>query len=349
MQNLKEPAISGKTAIGIIGGGAFGTALATSFSKKGLPVLLWARSSEIVDEISTYKTNRHYTGNFLLPKNIDATCNLDELFDSCGVWLYACPSPHVREFMQFALRAVTKRRGAATFINTAKGLEPVSLKFHNEIAEELWGQEFGRRCYMSLSGPSFASEILTGVPTCLSLSGHPTSSLKEVQQLIASESLRPYTTTDLIGCQLGGAIKNVLAIASGAVDGMKLGHNTQAAFINLGLSEMARLGVCLGARTETFLGFSGIGDLILTCTSPLSRNRSFGSGLGRGLTVAHALEQAGKTVEGYQAAPSIRALIEKTGALAPICLETYDVLYNGKPVAVAIQELLSRPAGVEWA
>ncbi len=342
-----------KTKIGIIGAGAYGTALAKAFSSHGRDVEIWARSKQIVEEINTHHTNKRYTGGSSLPSTLLATQNLEELCKNSGVIVYACPSSQIFTILTEISKHIGHQTNAARhdpplLINTAKGIDVESLRFHHQLAEEIFSDAFVQEKFLCLSGPSFAAEIVKEQPTCVTLAGFNESSLSRAQRLLASPLFRIYTTTDLIGCQLGGAFKNVIAIATGITAGMGLGHNTQAAFINLGLSEMARLGIALGARTETFLGLSGMGDLILTCTSELSRNRSFGLYLGQGKSIDEAKELAGSTVEGIAASKAVHELIKKTNIRAPICKQIFAVLHNSKSPHKALHDLLSQPQGYEW-
>jgi glycerol-3-phosphate dehydrogenase (NAD(P)+) len=335
--------------IGVLGAGAFGTALATAFARSGRPVRMWARNSAIVDEINRSHTNLKYSASRKLPDSLSASDRLDEVFERSNLLIYACPSSSIRHFLGEFSKHLTKQSSAPKlFVSTAKGFEVENLKLHHEIAEELLGKAFVRDSYFCLSGPSFAAEILDDKPTCLAISGQDWRRVLEVQKTLSAHHLRLYANTDLVGSQLGGAMKNVIAIGAGVSDGLKLGHNTQAALINLGLGEIARLGRVLGAKTETFLGLSGMGDLVLTCTSALSRNRSFGALLGSGLSIEEAKTKTGSTIEGIGTADAVMRFSEKLGVRTPICREVYQILHSKKPVREAFDDLLSLPPGGEW-
>lgn len=337
--------------IGVLGGGAFGTALSDAFAQNGHGVRMWARDPNTVLEINRHHINTRYTGQRSLAPSIVATTNLADLMGSkVALLVYACPSKAFRSITSEL--ASSGPRGfwdRAFYVNAAKGIENQSLELHHEIAQDVFGKSFVLDHYMALSGPSFATEILDRHPTCLTLAGMNPKSLEKTQALLASPRFRLFTNTDLIGCQLGGAVKNVIAIATGMVAGLGLGFNTQAALINLGLAEIARLGRALGARVETFLGLSGMGDLILTCTSELSRNRSFGLLLGQGLSTSVALSTVGSTVEGFEAATAVYKLAKKTKTRAPICTEIYRVLHENKSANKALERLLAMPQSDEWA
>ena len=348
-QAIRQNDSTSSLDIGVVGTGAFGTALATAFAQSGQTVRMWGRSRESVDEINSSHTNHRYSGELSLPKSIVATHNLHDLFKKSAFWIYACPSSHFPTFLKEAKTFIQNEPNLnAKLVSTAKGLVADTLQLHHELATEILGKTFVENSYFSLSGPSFAAEILRDVPTCVTLAGFSKSALNQVQTALMRPHFRLYTHTDLVGCQLGGAIKNVLAIAAGVIDGMGLGINTQAAFINLGLGEMARLGKAMGARTETFLGFSGIGDLILTCTSPLSRNRSFGVQLGAGKTLAEARLVAGSTVEGFASSKAVYELLKRHKVRAPICEQVYKVLHEGQSIHQAFDSLIDTPPRGEW-
>lgn len=338
-----------KETVSVFGAGAFGTSLAQAFARNGSHVRMWARSPHIVDEINHHRRNLKYAGQTPLHQNIIATTDFESCLTSSNIWVYACPSSFFKRFLcdahNYCKKEGTKNR---PLLNSCKGLEPSSLNFYHTVAQEILGEDFVNLDYACLSGPSFAAEILHEVPTCVTISSLNQELLVHIQRQLSSPTLRMFSNNDLIGTQLGGAMKNVLAIASGAIEGMGLGYNTQAAFINLGLGEMARLGKALGARIETFLGFSGVGDLILTCTSPLSRNRTFGQLLGKGHSVEDAFKMTGSTIEGYVAAKVIYELSVKYSVRAPICEQVFETLHNGRPLKAAIEELLSHPPRAEW-
>jgi len=341
--------MSHKERICVFGGGAFGTALAQSFAQSGALVRIWARSQVTVDEVNHHKRNLKYSGETKLHSNISASSNLTQCFKDSDIWVYACPSSFFQEFLQALSNGVkTSQFTAKALVNTCKGLEPKSLRLYHTVAEEILGEEFLNNFYLTLSGPSFASEILHSVPTCVTLSSKSSATLTHIQRQLSNPTFRIYTNNDLIGTELGGAMKNVLAIAAGAIHGLGFGYNTQAAFINLGLGEMIRLGRAMGAKQETFLGFSGVGDLLLTCTSPLSRNRSFGNLLGEGKSVDEAFKICASTIEGYTSSKIIFELTKQKIVRAPICEQVYLTLHEAKSLKEAVQDLLNNPPRAEW-
>lgn len=338
-----------RAQIGVLGAGSFGTALATVFARGGADVRIWARKAEIAQSINASHKNPEFTGNFDLPTNLSATASLGELVKTSECVIYACPSHAFAEILQkikteLSAERLTKLR----LIDASKGLELETLRFHHEIAAEIFGAAFVQANYFCLSGPSFASELMAGMPTCVSLAGHSETQVRAVQTLLGKSELRLYMNTDLVGCQLGGAMKNVLAIGVGISDGLELGHNTRAALINRGLFEMARLGLRLGAQLQTFLGLAGMGDLVLTCTSPPSRNRQFGIWIGQGKSLVEARTLTGHTVEGISAAPSVEKLAERHGVELSICHQVHAVLRGEKSARAAVEAVLARPVGNEW-
>jgi glycerol-3-phosphate dehydrogenase (NAD(P)+) len=334
-----------KQDVSVFGAGSFGTALAQAFARGGKTVRIWARSRELVHEINTTRHNSRHSGSTRLHESISATADVNEALHCSEIWVYACPSSYFSEFLKSHVHS-QKHRGA--LVNAAKGLDPSRMGFFHDTVAELLGSEFLNSSYYALSGPSFAKEIIDDHITCVTLAGLSAGGLKNIQHHLSHGRFRLYTSTDLLGVQLGGAMKNVLAIASGVLAGMSVGVNTQSAFVNLGLGEMARLGVAMGARLETFLGFSGMGDLVLTCSSPLSRNRSFGECLGRGLSLAEASQKVGATIEGVKAAPIVQDLIRKYKVRAPVSEAVAAVVLGQKSLNDAFHELLSHPPREEW-
>jgi len=342
--------------IGVIGAGAFGTALAAAFARLQNKVTLWARSPAVVEDISKNHRNPKYAGNTLLPENITATEDFAGLCQKNDFLIYACPSTQIKSiFEKIAALYPTPTKGSSAtqrplppIVNTAKGFDLESLRLHHDLAGEIFGRPYVTHSFLCLSGPSFAAEILRDEPTCVTLSGMDWQRVNEIQGHLSGGNFRLYSNTDIIGCELGGAVKNVIAIAAGICEGLGLGHNTQAALINLGLAEIVRLGAAMGARTETFLGLSGMGDLVLTATSPLSRNRSFGVLLGQGLSMDAAKARIQSTIEGITASDAVFRLVEKNQVRAPICQQVYKILHTGHMAKEAITELLAQAPGGEW-
>jgi glycerol-3-phosphate dehydrogenase (NAD(P)+) len=261
-----------------------------------------------------------------------------------GLVVLAVPSEAVRATLTAAAPSLS---ASATLVVVAKGIEPTTLMLLSEVTRDVLGAQ-GEQRAVFLSGPSFASEVARGLPTNLVAAGSDAQRSLLVQQRFASDRLRIYTSDDPAGVQVGGALKNVIAIAAGASDGLGFGHNTRAALITRGLAEMARLAVAKGGSVRTLSGLAGLGDLVLTCSAELSRNRTVGFELGRGRQLAEVLAGLGHVAEGVTTAHSAYHLAERLGVDLPITSEVYAVLYGAKPVAQAVRDLLSRPLKKEW-
>lgn len=343
-----------KRKISILGAGSYGTALASSFAR--MPeneIYLWARNSKICNEINSSNTNKTYFKSHLLSKNIYAESNLQAFLKKAQILLYACPSSFLQEFLEkeyapFLKKNESIKKKKLAWINCSKGINSKNLKLHHQNAEKILGNEFIQSSYFCLSGPSFSEEIMANQPTSVTLASLNSTLLKKIQQSLSHPSFRIYTSKDIIGCEIGGAAKNVIAIATGMAEGMGFGYNTQAALINRGLYEISRLGRALGARPETFLGLSGMGDLVLTCTGKLSRNRQLGYLLGRGSTLKKAMKQVACTIEGIETSGAIHQLSQKMQIDLPICFEVYQGIYGQKPVNQIFKDLLNRPYSAEW-
>ncbi len=333
-------------SISIFGAGAFGTALAQTFAKNGLRSFLWARNPEVVQEINATRKNSRYTGPHILDPKVHALEIFSEAATRSRFWVYACPSASFRTFL-YDIKPLTNE-SESILVDTSKGIETGSLALHSEIVREVLGPEFEKTSFQTLSGPSFAKELLEDIPTSVSLAGRNPAALLQVQDLIGSKIFRLYTSPDPIGCQIGGASKNVVAIALGIADGLGLGQNTRAALMNRGLIEIAKLGEKLGAKPQTFLGLSCLGDLLLTCSSLLSRNFRFGNLLGRGLSLGAAQKEIASTIEGVASSKSLFELSKRLNLNLPICDEVYAVLHEGKNVRASYEDLLNRPQGLEW-
>ncbi|NCN26321.1 NAD(P)-dependent glycerol-3-phosphate dehydrogenase [bacterium] len=336
-----------KEIIGIIGAGAFGSALGHAFAAAGRNVCFWARSNELVAEINNHSRNTQYMGEARFKGTPpEATINLEELVRKSSTLVYCCPSSCLNEILdQLKLLPDFANKD---FVNTAKGLDLKHLCLFDQRVKTRLGTHFWKHHFSMLSGPGFAKEIIAGHPTCLTLAAKKRSTIKRLQEVLGTRFFRVYGTTDLTGVQLGGAAKNVVAIAAGIVEGLGLGMNTKAAIINLGLGEMTRLGGKLGAKALTFRGFSGMGDLVLTCTGPQSRNRLFGYHLGQGLSPQKAIEAIASTIEGIPTAKAIHELALSKKIDLPICAEVFKIVHQGKDLATGIDELLSRPQLDEW-
>ncbi len=325
--------------LGVIGGGAWGTALAQTCARPERKVLLWAREAEVVQSINVNHQNQMFLPGIDLSPSIEASSDLAAL-SACDLVLAVPPAQHLRATLtQFAAIA----RPGCVFVLCAKGIEQGSLKLMTEVAAEVAPSH----PLAVLSGPSFAAEVARGLPTAITLACADLDLGRALADHLANPSFRPYLSHDLIGAEAGGAVKNVLAIACGVVEGRALGRSAHAAVLTRGFAEMTRLAVALGAEAETLAGLCGLGDLVLTCSSPQSRNMSVGLALGRGQSLNEALSGKLSVAEGVASAPAVRALAAKLGVETPICEAVAGVLAGETDLDTAIAALLSRPLRTE--
>ena len=327
-----------KTA-GVIGAGAWGTALAQVVARAGLDVRLQAREPEVVESIRERRVNEAFLPGITLDDRISVTADLADL-GSCDVILAVPPAQHMRSTLTaFAAH----HRPGVPVILCSKGIERGSLKLMTDVLAETLPQAPAA----VLSGPSFAGEVARGLPSAVTLACVDAALGEELMWTLSAPGFRPYLATDLIGAEVGGAIKNVLAIACGMAEGRGLGRSAHAALITRGFAEMTRMGVALGGEAETVAGLCGLGDLVLTCSSPQSRNMSLGLALGQGQTVEQALAGKRSVAEGYESAPAVRELAAKMGVEMPISLAVAALLNGETTVEAVIDDLLSRPLKVE--
>ena len=321
----------------VLGSGGWGMALALCAYKNGCKVTLWSPFKEEVEVLREKRTNEKLLKGIYLPDDMDITDDMS-VVEGDTLTIIATPS--------IAVRSVAKKlkeyNNFGIVINVSKGLESDSLKRLSEVITE----ELPDSPLVILSGPSHAEEVARNVPTSLVAASKSLPAAQAVQNMMSSDSLRVYTSGDVVGVELGGALKNVIAIAAGICEGLELGDNTRAALITRGLAEMCRLGVCLNGRESTFSGLTGLGDLIVTCTSKHSRNNRFGFKLGNGESVETALKEVG-TVEGYYASKMAYELSKKYNIDMPIINECYAILYENKDVKSALYDLMSRPGRSE--
>ncbi len=321
--------------VGVIGGGAWGTALAQVCARAGREVTLWAREPEVVESINTQHENAVFLPGLPIEPLIRATGRLSDLADSDLV-LAVPPAQHMRATLEaFAANA----RPGLPVLLCSKGVEQGSLKLMTQVLAETLPEA----APAVLSGPSFAGEVARGLPTAVTLACADISLAEELAETIATPTFRPYFAIDMVGAEAGGAVKNVLAIACGIVEGRGLGRSAHAALITRGFSELSRLAVALGGEAETVAGLCGLGDLVLTCSSPQSRNMSVGLALGRGQTLGEALAGKLSVAEGVASAPAVRDLARKLGIETPICEAVAAILAGQVDVDDAIRDLLSRP------
>ncbi|HET6974925.1 MAG TPA: NAD(P)H-dependent glycerol-3-phosphate dehydrogenase [Pyrinomonadaceae bacterium] len=325
------------TQIAIIGAGSWGTALAVMAARAGHAVRLWTRNPVVVSSINGQRVNLQYLRTTAIPASVIATDNLDYALQGASLVLLAVPSHAAREAL---VLMSTKLAEAAIIVSVTKGIEIETTKRISEIAQELVGAS---HAFVSLSGPSFAKEVVNGHPTAIVAASKDNDAARVVQNELSFENLRIYTNADVVGTELGGSVKNVMAIAAGMTAGLGFGSNSVAALITRGLAEITRLARREGAQLETLMGLAGLGDLVLTCTGSLSRNRFVGEELGKGRSLEQITAELSEVAEGIKTARAVKKLALRVGLEMPITNEVNAVLYDGKPVRDAVSELMSRP------
>ena len=326
----------------VIGAGSWGTALAIQFARAGHPVRLWGRDPAQQAAMAQARCNARYLPEAPFPPGLEAVATLDAALDGASDLLVAVPSHALRGVLAglAARLAPTARIAWAT-----KGFELETGLLPHQVAREVLGAD---RSMAVLSGPTFAREVGAGLPTAMTVASTDEAFATALAHDLSAGQFRAYISTDMVGVEVGGAIKNVLALGAGLSDGLGFGANTRVALITRGLVEMTRLGVALGARRETFMGLAGLGDLVLTCTDDQSRNRRFGLLLAAGRTPQAALAEIGQVVEGYLAARAVRAVAHREGVEMPICDGIYRLLYEGLPPREVVKALMSRPIKAEF-
>ncbi|MDA8387583.1 MAG: NAD(P)-dependent glycerol-3-phosphate dehydrogenase [Nitrospiraceae bacterium] len=318
----------------VIGAGSWGTTLALLLAGKGFDISLWVHSEGLARAMNSSRVNSVYLPEVKLPGNLKVSADLEEVLEGAGFVINVVPTQHIREVFSRAAHAIGKD---ASLLSASKGIENGTLKRPTQILEEITG-----RSAAVLSGPSFAKEVIREKPTAVTLAAKEESEALKLQGLLNTGFFRVYTHEDVTGVELGGALKNVVAIAAGISDGLGLGNNARAALITRGLAEMKRLGAAMGAAAQTFSGLSGIGDLVLTCTADLSRNHAFGMNLARGLTASEITATRRTVAEGVRTSRSVVDLSEKMGVEMPIAEQVYKVIYEGKLPREAVRELMGR-------
>jgi glycerol-3-phosphate dehydrogenase (NAD(P)+) len=327
--------------VGIVGGGAWGTALAIHLGKRGTPVRLWMREAELIDRMRRRRDNPVYLPGLEVPSQVVPTGVIGEAVDGAALVVLAVPTSFARA-VYADLRPVLA--AGVPVVVAAKGIEKETLLLPTQVAAATLGPPTP---VAAVSGPSFAEEVARGVPTAVVVAAEDPAVAADVQARLSGDTLRLYTSGDVIGVQIAGALKNVVAIASGIVDGLGFGHNTAAALITRGLAEMRRLGVALGAAPETFSGLSALGDLVLTCTGTLSRNRRVGQALGRGERLADVIGRTRQVAEGVATTRSAWQLARRHDVSMPIVEEVHRILYEDGEPGEAVRRLMTRPLGAE--
>ena len=323
------------TPMAVVGAGSWGTALAIQCARAGHPTRLWGRDAALVESMRGARRNARYLPDAEFPSSLQPVADLREALQGVRDVLVAVPS---HAFRATLLKIEPLIDAGARIAWASKGFELATGLLPHQVAHEV----FGLRPAAVLSGPTFAREVGAGLPTAMTVASRDADFAKELALRLSGPEFRAYTQSDIMGVEVGGAVKNVIAIGSGIADGMGFGANTRVALITRGLAEMMRLGLSLGALRDTFMGLAALGDLVLTCTDDQSRNRRLGLALGRGLSAEEALRQIGQVVEGVTAASAVRKVAERVGVEMPICFEVHRVMHEGRPVRAALQALMGR-------
>jgi len=322
--------------IAVLGAGSWGTALAMQLARNDQQVMLWGRDPELIAEIRDGHENRRYLPGISMPQNLQTSVELEPLIRACIDVLLVCPSHAMRELLQTIKPWLQPQAGVCW---ACKGFEPGSGRLLHEVATEVLGAD---RHLAVVTGPSFAREVALDMPTAVTVAASTVSFGERIARRLHGGSFRAYYSDDMIGAELGGAVKNVMAIATGIADGMALGSNARAGLITRGLGEILRLGHAMGAQQKTLIGLAGLGDLVLTCTGDLSRNRRLGLALGQGMSAQQAMLEIGQVVEGYKAAAEVERLRQQYQLDLPISEQVYGILYQHWSPQKGLQVLLNR-------
>jgi len=324
-----------------MGSGAWGTAFSIVLAHAGHDVVIWAREPRVADQITTMRQNRAYHPGIELPSAISATTSPETALEGAGIVVLVLPAQDLRANLEIWGQRIPDD---ALVLSLIKGIELGTTLRMSQVVEQVVGIDAAR--IAALSGPNLASEIVAQQPTATTIASVEEATARSLQQACSADYFRPYWTTDVVGTEIGGAVKNVIALANGIAVGMGLGENSQASLMTRGLAEMARLGVALGADPLTFQGLAGVGDLVATCQSPLSRNRTFGENLGKGLTVEETIAITRQTCEAYKSCTPIAQLARDHGVEMPITEQIVQVLHHGQsPRAIAAAFMSRDPRG----
>ncbi len=325
--------------VGVIGGGSWGTTMA-AMAAVNAPTVLWARREQLAKAINEDHVNEDYLPGIELPPELAATSSLGDAVSSADVLVMAVPS---HGFRDVAAEAAPYLRPWVPIVSLVKGIERSSRKRMSEVIHD----EMPGHPVAVLTGPNLAREIVQGQPAASVVAIDDEIIAAELQRIFSRPSLRVYTNTDVVGCEVGGVVKNVIAIAAGMAEGMGFGENTRATLITRGLAEMTRLGVAMGGKETTFAGLAGVGDLIATCSSKQSRNNTIGLHLGQGMTIEEALAATKMVAEGVKSSPSVLDLAQRYGVRMPICEQVVAVCHRGRPVREALGLLMRRATRIE--
>ncbi len=325
-----------KQNITVLGAGSWGTALAILLAKNGHDVLLWGRNKEKIAAMQKAQENHFFLPNIPFPENLQLSSNLANALSASDELLLVVPSHAFRDTL-LQIQALKPQLSNLSW--ATKGLEPDSHQLLHQIVNKIFPQLTNQAV---ISGPTFATEVAMGLPTALTIAANNKEYAQHLAALLCNATLRPYISQDIIGLEVGGAAKNVMAIAAGIADGLGYGANTRSALITRGLNEISRLSKKMGGENQTMMGLSGLGDLLLTCTDNQSRNRRMGLAIGAGKSIAQAQKEIQQVVEGVQAAQQIHSLAQEIGIEMPIVEQVYQVLYQGVAPQQAVQNLLTR-------
>lgn len=324
-------------SVAVIGAGSWGTALAALLASKGL-VTIWCLEPEVAEGINRDRRNPLYVSDFLLPASLRAETDLRLVAATHQILIMVVPTQFTRRILRSMVEVVTPE---TLFVFASKGVEVETLTLISEIHAEIFGQAWrNRACF--LSGPSFAREVLQGLPTAVAIAGEDAERVRQMQMLFHTPSFRTYGSADVIGVELGGALKNVIALAAGISDGLGFGNGARAALLTRGLVEIVRLGLHMGAMAETFTGLSGMGDLLLTATSTLSRNYTVGWRLGQGESLEQIQQGTREVAEGVKTTLGVRHLAAKKGVEMPIANAVYEILYENRDPRAVVKALMER-------
>ena len=327
-----------ESRVAVIGTTSWGTTLAIMLSRKGLAVSLWARTEQEAEKLNREKQNAIRLPGFSFPEELRATASLDEALDKAGLVIFAVPSQHMRQNVRVVWEYIDS---SMLILSVAKGLEVESVKRMSQVVSEEVAPRFHRNICV-LSGPNLSKEIDCGLPAVTVVAAYDVTVAAKVQKIMATPLFRVYTNTDVVGVELGGALKNIIALAAGMVDGLEYGNNTKAGLITRGLAEITRLGVAAGANPLTFAGLAGLGDLVATCSSPLSRNRFVGQELAKGRDLKEILSSMTGIAEGITTTVAALKLAEELDVEMPIAEQVFRVLFKGLDVRRAVSELMVR-------
>jgi glycerol-3-phosphate dehydrogenase (NAD(P)+) len=329
------------TPVAVLGAGSWGTALAVLLARNGVPTTLWGRSAPAVVDMATARANTRYLPEMPFPPSLQVTGVIEACVRDAAIVLVAVPSHAFRELVDDIAPWVAADAGIAW---ATKGFDPGSGRFLHELV----GERLPQHPTAVVTGPSFAREVAQGLPTALTVHSADAGFAQRLARLLHAPNFRAYTGTDMLGAELGGAMKNVLAVATGVADGMQLGLNARAGLITRGMNEMLRLGTALGARAETLMGLAGLGDLVLTCTGDLSRNRRLGIALGRGVALSQAVAEIGQVVESIVTVDEVVRLAQRHGIELPIAEQVQRVLHEEITPVEGLQALMAREQKPEY-